>query len=264
MIVIGGEGSLVGTVLGAIDVDAVPERADRGRRDGRRRLADRQQRGAQVADADHEHRVRLVDPCRPDLRSDRPERALAQDQERVRRAGPTRHDDDGRPTAAEARRGADRLLLAVNNVEVVYGVSLAVRGVSFDVPENGVVALLGPNGAGKTSIIRAVSGLLADARRARCATGDIILDGKSVKGAAPDKIVARGVGQVPEGRLVFRQLTVEENLRVGASARERGRASGESIDADLRALPRPRASVASRRRGGSRAASSRCSRSGGR
>jgi branched-chain amino acid transport system ATP-binding protein len=134
------------------------------------------------------------------------------------------------PTAAEARRGGGRQLLAVNNVEVVYGVSLAVRGVSFTVPENGVVALLGPNGAGKTSIIRAVSGLLP-MHSGSVRSGDIILDGKSVKGAAPDRIVARGVGQVPEGRLVFRQLSVEENLRVGAVARKGGnvRASMDGI-----------------------------------
>ena len=84
------------------------------------------------------------------------------------------------PTASGEQRGAERLLLAVNNVEVVYGVSLAVRGVSFTVQENGVVALLGPNGAGKTSIIRAVSGLLP-MHSGSIRTGDIVLDGKSVR-----------------------------------------------------------------------------------
>jgi branched-chain amino acid transport system ATP-binding protein len=123
----------------------------------------------------------------------------------------------GRATATAA--GATRPLLAVNNVEVVYGVSLAVRGVSFEVPENGVVALLGPNGAGKTSIIRAVSGLL-DMHNGSVRAGEIELDGKSIRGLSADRIVARGVGQVPEGRLVFRQLTVDDNLRVGASARK--------------------------------------------
>jgi branched-chain amino acid transport system ATP-binding protein len=126
-------------------------------------------------------------------------------------------------TAAEPPGGAapadGRPLLAVSNIDVVYGVSLAVRGVSFTVPENGVVALLGPNGAGKTSVIRAVSGLLP-MHSGSVRTGDIVLGGKSVRGLAPDKIVARGVGQVPEGRLVFRQLTVEENLRAGTSARK--------------------------------------------
>jgi len=120
-----------------------------------------------------------------------------------------------------------RPLLAVNNVEVVYGVSLAVRGVSFEVPEGGVVTLLGPNGAGKTSVIRAVSGLLG-LHDGSIRDGEIELDGTSIRGLAADAIVARGVGQVPEGRLVFRQLTVEENLRVGATA-HKGNA-GESLD----------------------------------
>jgi branched-chain amino acid transport system ATP-binding protein len=124
------------------------------------------------------------------------------------------------PSGGPAEAGV-RPLLAVNNVDVVYGVSLAVRGVSFTVPENGVVALLGPNGAGKTSIIRAVSGLLS-MHNGSVRAGDILLDGTSIRGLAPDKIVARGVGQVPEGRLVFRQLTVEENLRAGTSARKVG------------------------------------------
>ncbi len=119
-------------------------------------------------------------------------------------------------------------LLVVNNVEVVYGVSLAVRGVSFEVPDHGVVALLGPNGAGKTSIIRSVSGLLG-MHSGSIRDGDIVFDGKSIRGLAPDKIVGRGVGQVPEGRLVFRQLSVEENLRVGATQRGEG-GIGDAID----------------------------------
>jgi branched-chain amino acid transport system ATP-binding protein len=109
-------------------------------------------------------------------------------------------------------------LLVVDNIEVVYGVSLALRGVSFVVPENGAVALLGPNGAGKTTTIRAISGLL-DVHHGSIRDGDVRLDGKTLKGMRPDRIVRAGVAQVPEGRLVFKELTVEENLRVGASAR---------------------------------------------
>jgi branched-chain amino acid transport system ATP-binding protein len=111
-----------------------------------------------------------------------------------------------------------RPLLVVDNIEVVYGVSLALRGISFVVPENGAVALLGPNGAGKTTTIRAISGLL-DVHHGSIRDGDIQLDGTSLKGRRPDRIVRAGVAQVPEGRLVFKELTVEENLRVGASAR---------------------------------------------
>jgi branched-chain amino acid transport system ATP-binding protein len=112
-------------------------------------------------------------------------------------------------------------LLEVDNVEVLYGVSLAVRGISFTVPENGVVALLGPNGAGKTSTIRAISGLL-DVHHGSIRDGDVRLRGKSIKGMRPDRIVGSGIAQVPEGRHVFKELTVEENLRVGASARKGG------------------------------------------
>ena len=132
------------------------------------------------------------------------------------------------PGTASPPASGSRPLLAVNNIEVVYGVSLAVRGVSFEVPEKGVVALLGPNGAGKTSVIRAVSGLLG-MHHGSVRDGDIELDGKNIRGLSPDKIVARGVGQVPEGRLVFRQLSVEENLRVGATARK-GANVGQSLD----------------------------------
>ena len=119
------------------------------------------------------------------------------------------------PSGASA---AGKPLLVVDNIEVVYGVSLALRGVSFVVPENGAVALLGPNGAGKTTTIRAISGLL-DVHHGSIRDGDVRLDGKSLKGMRPDRIVSAGVAQVPEGRLVFKDLTVEENLRVGASAR---------------------------------------------
>ena len=109
-------------------------------------------------------------------------------------------------------------LLVVDNLEVVYGVSLALRGISFAVPENGAVALLGPNGAGKTTTIRAISGLL-DVHHGSIRDGEVRFGGTSLKGMRPDRIVRAGVAQVPEGRHVFKELTVEENLRVGASAR---------------------------------------------
>jgi branched-chain amino acid transport system ATP-binding protein len=119
---------------------------------------------------------------------------------------------------ASARAGKRAAILRVENLEVVYGVSLAVRGISFEVPEDGAIALLGPNGAGKTSTIRAITGLL-DVHHGHIREGDIRFEGRSIRNLRSDKIVAGGVAQVPEGRLVFGQLTVEENLRVGASAR---------------------------------------------
>jgi len=120
------------------------------------------------------------------------------------------------PSAGET--GSATPLLVVDNIDVVYGVSLAVRGISFTVPEQGAVALLGPNGAGKTSTIRAISGLL-DVHHGSIREGDIRLAGTSLRGMRTDRIVRAGIAQVPEGRHVFKELTVEENLLVGASAR---------------------------------------------
>ena len=124
------------------------------------------------------------------------------------------------PEIASAAAGATTPapLLVADNVEVVYGVSLALRGISFVVPENGAVALLGPNGAGKTTTIRAISGLL-DIHHGSIRDGEIRLGGVSLKGMRTHKIVGAGVAQVPEGRHVFKELSVEENLLVGASAR---------------------------------------------
>jgi branched-chain amino acid transport system ATP-binding protein len=112
-------------------------------------------------------------------------------------------------------------LLTVDNIEVAYGVSLALRGVSFTVPDHGAVALLGPNGAGKTTTIRAISGLL-DLHHGTIRDGEVRLDGTTLNAMKPHKIVAAGVAQVPEGRHVFKELSVEENLLVGASARSGG------------------------------------------
>ena len=121
-------------------------------------------------------------------------------------------------STAAAAAASTAPLLVVDNVEVVYGVSLALRGISFVVPENGAVALLGPNGAGKTTTIRAISGLL-DIHHGAIRDGDIRLGGVRLKGMRTHKIVGAGVAQVPEGRHVFKELSVEENLLVGASAR---------------------------------------------
>ena len=134
-------------------------------------------------------------------------------------------------------------ILALRNVEVVYNeISLAVRGVSLSVPNGSVVALLGANGAGKTSTIRAVSGLL-DIHNGRVREGDITLDGESIRKLSPHTLVARGIAQVPEGRQVFGHLTVEENLRVGASA-HKGHQVKESLDTVYEMFPQ----LAERRR----------------
>jgi branched-chain amino acid transport system ATP-binding protein len=107
-------------------------------------------------------------------------------------------------------------LLEVANLEVVYhDVILVLRGISFQVPEGKIVALLGANGAGKTTVLRAVTGLL-DVHDGDITKGEIRVDGTVVNKARPAEIVSRGVTQVLEGRRVFGEFTVEENLRVGA------------------------------------------------
>lgn len=106
-------------------------------------------------------------------------------------------------------------MLAVHNLEVVYeDVMLAVRGASLAVGRDRIVALLGANGAGKTSLLRAMTGLL-DVHRGRITRGHVSIDGAPVDTRSAAGVVRAGVGQVMEGRRVFVEFTVEENLRVG-------------------------------------------------
>jgi branched-chain amino acid transport system ATP-binding protein len=109
--------------------------------------------------------------------------------------------------------------LSVANLEVVYSdVILVLRGVSLSVPTGKIVALLGANGAGKTTLLRAITGLL-DVHRGRVTKGAVRLDGKDITRAEASSIVRAGVGQVMEGRRIFAELTVDENLRTGAFTR---------------------------------------------
>lgn len=106
-------------------------------------------------------------------------------------------------------------MLSVRNLEVVYhDVILVLRGVSLEVPKGKIVALLGANGAGKTTLLRAISGLL-DVHDGEITKGSVGLDGTPIHRLRPAQIVRRGVRQVMEGRRIFAELTVEENLRVG-------------------------------------------------
>ena len=113
-------------------------------------------------------------------------------------------------------------MLSARNLEVVYDdVVLALRGVSIDVPEGGIVALLGSNGAGKTTLLRALTGLL-DIHQGEVTKGRVTLDDKPIHRISPERVVRQGVRQVLEGRRVFVELNVEENLKVGAhTARSR-------------------------------------------
>ena len=108
-------------------------------------------------------------------------------------------------------------ILSVNNIEVIYDhVALAIKGVSVEVPQGGMVALLGANGAGKSTTLKSISGLL-QAERGEVTRGDIRFMGQDIAGLAPQARVKLGIVQVLEGRRVFEHLTPDENL-VAASA----------------------------------------------
>jgi len=112
-------------------------------------------------------------------------------------------------------------MLAVENLEVVYeDVVLVLKGVSLQVPEGQIVALLGANGAGKTTVLRAITGLL-DIHRGRISKGSVRLDGEPISDLDAPATVAAGIGQVMEGRRVFSEFTVDENLRVGGHTASR-------------------------------------------
>ncbi|MEN8041474.1 MAG: ABC transporter ATP-binding protein [Actinomycetota bacterium] len=107
-------------------------------------------------------------------------------------------------------------MLAVKNLEVVYkDVILVLRGVSLQVPAGEIVAILGANGAGKTTLLRGITGLL-DINDGEITKGEVTLDGKNIERFSPELIVDAGISQVLEGRRVLAELTVEENLMIGA------------------------------------------------
>ena len=101
-------------------------------------------------------------------------------------------------------------MLEVHNLSVQYGAITALHGISLTVPAGGIVTLIGGNGAGKTTTLRAISGMV------KPTSGRILFDGQDITGWAPHEIVRRGLAHSPEGRLVFANLTVMENLQMGA------------------------------------------------
>jgi branched-chain amino acid transport system ATP-binding protein len=118
--------------------------------------------------------------------------------------------------AVDANQVATGAELTVNNLEIVYNdVMLVVRGVSVTVRPGAVVALLGANGAGKTTLLRAITGLLP-VHRGKITKGRVTLDGRDITTDDPASRVRAGLAQVMEGRRIFGELTVDENLRTGA------------------------------------------------
>ena len=106
------------------------------------------------------------------------------------------------------------MLLKVADAKVHYNKVAALKGISLEVPDGGIVTIIGANGAGKSTTLRAISGLVG------LSGGEIWLGERRIDGTAPEKIVAAGIGHVPEGRRIFPDLTVEENLRTGAFLRK--------------------------------------------
>ena len=123
--------------------------------------------------------------------------------------------------------------LSVEDLKVSYGDIHAVKGISFEVHEGEVFTLIGANGAGKTSTLRAISGLLRHLGRVR-------FGGRELDGVAPDRIVALGMAHVPEGRGIFGNLTVIENLRLGAWVRADRKGVARDLERVFGLLPRLR------------------------
>jgi len=108
-------------------------------------------------------------------------------------------------------------MLKISNVETFYGKIQALRGVDLDVNDGEIVSLIGSNGAGKSTLLMTISGVNKAKR------GNIVFNGENIENKEPHKIVDMGICQVPEGRRIFSRLTVEENLRLGAHANEKGK-----------------------------------------
>ena len=114
-------------------------------------------------------------------------------------------------------------MLKIDELKVSYGGIEAVKGITFEVPERKIVTLIGANGAGKSTALRTIAGLV------RPAAGRIHLQGEDITGLSPDRIVPKGITLVPEGRRVFPDLTVLENLRIGAYLRT----DKDSVEEDI-------------------------------
>jgi len=122
-------------------------------------------------------------------------------------------------------------MLALEGVHAAYGPVEAIRGLDLDVRQGELVCLIGANGAGKSSTLRAISGLLPTTR------GRIVFDGVEIHRRDPDEILARGIAHCPEGRRIFPEMTVRENLEMGAFVRGRAARTAEDLERVLERFP---------------------------
>jgi branched-chain amino acid transport system ATP-binding protein len=116
-------------------------------------------------------------------------------------------------------------ILKVTNIETYYGPIMAIRGVSFEVPQGGIVTILGANGAGKTTVLKTICGVMDPQK------GSVVFEGSEIQRMDPDKVMRLGVSHVPEGREVFPFLSVRENLRMGAYTRRDADAVAQDLEA---------------------------------
>ena len=128
--------------------------------------------------------------------------------------------------------GSRTMLLEVRDATVHYNKVAALRGVSLNVPEGSVVTIIGANGAGKSTLLRAISGL------EKLSEGEIRFGGDRIDGTLPEKVVALGIAQVPEGRRIFPDLTVQENLNTGAFLRRDRERVARDLDGVFAHFPR--------------------------
>lgn len=123
-------------------------------------------------------------------------------------------------------------MLEIKNLEVYYGVIAAIKGISFEVNEGEVIALIGANGAGKTTTLQTITGMLQPK------AGEVIFDGKDISKIPGHRIVSMGMAHVPEGRRVFAELSVYENLKLGAYTRKDKQEIAESLSRVYQSFPR--------------------------
>lgn len=122
-------------------------------------------------------------------------------------------------------------MLKIDSVEAYYGKIQALKGISLNVPEGGIVAILGANGAGKSTTLRTISGLIQPVN------GEILFEGRAIHKMSPHKIVRIGICQVPEGRDIFMGLTIKENLMMGAFTRKESNEVQKNLERTYRSFP---------------------------